>query len=143
MLMLFQLANLGVNIVWLFDPNDIQTMFSKEGSCPSRRSHLALEKYRVDRPHLYNNGGLLPTNGPQWARLRTESQKPLAMQSSLGKFNFEITNVNDFDRKYIKTRPCFKLLMRSFQLNPTETTRLRVGMTSQISLAKHPLLGLC
>jgi ecdysteroid 25-hydroxylase CYP302A1 len=74
-----------VNIVWLFDPNDIQTMFSKEGSCPSRRSHLALEKYRVDRPHLYNNGGLLPTNGPEWARLRLESQKPLALQSSLGK----------------------------------------------------------
>jgi ecdysteroid 25-hydroxylase CYP302A1 len=75
----------GVNIVWLFDPEDIKTMFANEGPNPARRSHLALEKYRLDRPHLYNNGGLLPTNGLEWFRLRQESQKLLALQSSLGK----------------------------------------------------------
>lgn len=51
----------GVNIVWLFDPNDIETMYRNEGKCPMRRSHLALEKYRLDRPNIYNSGGLLPT----------------------------------------------------------------------------------
>ncbi len=60
----------GVNILWIFDCADIKAMFAAEGRYPSRRSHLALNKYRKDRPNLYNNGGLLPTNGPEWARLR-------------------------------------------------------------------------
>lgn len=51
----------GVNIVWLFKPEDIETMFRCEGKYPQRRSHLALEKYRLDRKGVYNNGGLLPT----------------------------------------------------------------------------------
>ncbi|QQP49969.1 Cytochrome P450 302a1_ mitochondrial [Caligus rogercresseyi] len=42
----------GTNIVWLFDPDDIQKMFQYDGQCPARRSHLALQKYRRDRPHL-------------------------------------------------------------------------------------------
>lgn len=52
----------GVNIVWLFDPDDIEIMFRYEGKYPQRRSHLALEKYRLDRPNVYNTGGLLPTS---------------------------------------------------------------------------------
>lgn len=51
----------GVNIVWLFDPKDIEVMFRCEGKYPLRRSHLALQKYRLDRPNVYNSGGLLPT----------------------------------------------------------------------------------
>lgn len=51
----------GVNVVWLFKPEDIETMFRCEGKFPMRRSHLALEKYRLDRKDVYNNGGLLPT----------------------------------------------------------------------------------
>ncbi|KAL3280979.1 hypothetical protein HHI36_004204 [Cryptolaemus montrouzieri] len=74
----------GVNIVWLFDPKDIENMFRCEGKYPKRRSHLALEKYRLDRPNVYNTGGLLPTNGPEWWRLRKIFQKglssPLAVQ---------------------------------------------------------------
>lgn len=51
----------GVNIVWLFDPKDIEALFRQEGKYPMRRSHLALDKYRLDRPNVYNSGGLLPT----------------------------------------------------------------------------------
>lgn len=51
----------GVHLVWLFKPEDIETMFRCEGKYPLRRSHLALEKYRLDRPNVYNTGGLLPT----------------------------------------------------------------------------------
>lgn len=54
----------NVNIVWLFRPEDIQTMYQCEGRYPHRRSHLALEKYRLDKPDLYNTGGLLPTLVP-------------------------------------------------------------------------------
>ena len=52
----------GVNIVWLFNPLDIaQAFVESPGSFPCRRSHMALEKYRLDRPHVYRTAGLLPT----------------------------------------------------------------------------------
>uniref|UniRef100_A0A1B0GP21 Uncharacterized protein n=1 Tax=Phlebotomus papatasi TaxID=29031 RepID=A0A1B0GP21_PHLPP len=53
----------GVNVVWLFDPDDIAKVLSDHGNgnYPQRRSHLALEKYRNDRPEIYRTPGLLPT----------------------------------------------------------------------------------
>nr|CAH7756674.1 unnamed protein product [Callosobruchus chinensis] len=76
----------GVNIIWLFDPNDIETMFRHEGKYPQRRSHLALEKYRLDRPNVYNSGGLLPTNGPEWFRIRSVLQKNLSSPQAVKRF---------------------------------------------------------
>lgn len=50
----------GEDIVWLYDPKDISVLLN-EKDYPLRRSHLALEKYRKDRPHVYRTAGLLPT----------------------------------------------------------------------------------
>ena len=50
----------GVNVIWLYDPEDISVILN-EREYPQRRSHLALEKYRKDRPHIYKSAGLLPT----------------------------------------------------------------------------------
>lgn len=50
----------GEDIVWLYDPKDIATLLN-EKDYPLRRSHLALAKYRSDRPHIYRSAGLLPT----------------------------------------------------------------------------------
>merc|ERR1712098_984118 len=60
----------GVTIVHLFDAEDIKTLFLNEGMYPSRRSHTALLKLRQRQPDLYNSGGLLPTNGPAWSKIR-------------------------------------------------------------------------
>ncbi|CAH0558339.1 unnamed protein product [Brassicogethes aeneus] len=76
----------GVNIVWLFNPRDIEAMFRYEGKYPQRRSHLALEKYRLDRPNVYNSGGLLPTNGAEWMRIRSVFQKGLSSPQSVENF---------------------------------------------------------
>ncbi|XP_017786799.1 PREDICTED: cytochrome P450 302a1, mitochondrial [Nicrophorus vespilloides] len=76
----------GVFLVWLFKPEDIETLFRVEGKYPQRRSHLALEKYRLDRPNVYNTGGLLPTNGPEWWRLRRVFQKGLSSPSAVQNF---------------------------------------------------------
>lgn len=53
----------GVDVVWLFDPNDISKVLNNSGPnmYPQRKSHLGLQKYRKDRPHIYKTGGLLPT----------------------------------------------------------------------------------
>ncbi|KAL0132045.1 hypothetical protein PUN28_000074 [Cardiocondyla obscurior] len=69
----------GQTVVWVFRPEDITEIFKAEvGLHPERRSHLALLKYRKDRSNIYNNGGLLPTNGTEWWRLRREFQKVLS-----------------------------------------------------------------
>nr|XP_003701074.1 PREDICTED: cytochrome P450 302a1, mitochondrial [Megachile rotundata]XP_012135499.1 PREDICTED: cytochrome P450 302a1, mitochondrial [Megachile rotundata]XP_012135500.1 PREDICTED: cytochrome P450 302a1, mitochondrial [Megachile rotundata] len=66
----------NVNVVWVYRPEDIAEIFRAEsGLHPERRSHLALLKYRKDRSDVYRTGGLLPTNGPEWWRLRKEFQK--------------------------------------------------------------------
>lgn len=52
----------GFSIVWLYDPNDIAQIFNDGiGNFPCRRSHLALQKYRQNRPETYRSGGILPT----------------------------------------------------------------------------------
>lgn len=70
----------GVHLVWLFDAGDIARVLNESGPgvYPQRTSHLALQKYRCDRPHVYRTGGLLPTNGADWWRIRSELQKGLS-----------------------------------------------------------------
>ena len=89
----------GVNLLLLFRPEDIQSMYRLEGQFPSRRSHTALEHYRFSKPDIYKTGGLLPTyvvqqkngktdyinfdylstrNGPDWHNLRIPLQRPLS-----------------------------------------------------------------
>ncbi|XP_017887068.2 cytochrome P450 302a1, mitochondrial, partial [Ceratina calcarata] len=66
----------NVNVLWVFRPEDIAEILKAEsGLHPERRSHLALLKYRKDRKQIYNTGGLIATNGPEWWRIRKEFQK--------------------------------------------------------------------
>ena len=66
-----------MSVVWLFNPVDVRAMYKAEGSQPSRRSHTALAHLRASKPESYNTGGLLPTNGAEWQRIRAPLQKPL------------------------------------------------------------------
>lgn len=52
---------MGTNLLYVFDPDDIRQVFANDGQYPFRRSHIALEKYRLDQPHMYASGGLIPT----------------------------------------------------------------------------------
>uniref|UniRef100_A0A336KNN7 CSON013431 protein n=1 Tax=Culicoides sonorensis TaxID=179676 RepID=A0A336KNN7_CULSO len=76
------------SIVFLFDPDDIAKVLNEKGPglFPCRRSHLALKKYRDDRPDVYNTGGLLPTNGQEWYDLRSEFQKGLSSPQNVRQF---------------------------------------------------------
>ncbi|KAL3204706.1 hypothetical protein MRX96_011685 [Rhipicephalus microplus] len=67
-------------VVHVFDPRDMEHVFRHEGRYPARLSHRALLKYRRERPHMYNSGGLFPSNGEEWFRLRHMFQKPLMQQ---------------------------------------------------------------
>uniref|UniRef100_A0AAG5DFR8 Cytochrome P450 n=1 Tax=Anopheles atroparvus TaxID=41427 RepID=A0AAG5DFR8_ANOAO len=78
----------GQDVVWLYDPADIATVLDDRtpGIYPSRRSHTALEKYRKDRPNVYRTAGLLPTNGIEWWKIRSELQKGLSSPQSVRNF---------------------------------------------------------
>lgn len=88
----------GQDIVWLYDPKDIATLLN-ERDCPQRRSHLALAQYRKQRPHLYKTTGLLPTNGPDWWRLRSQVQKELSAPRSVRSF---VPDVDGVTREFLK-----------------------------------------
>lgn len=73
----------GVNLLLLYTPQDIERMYQLEGPFPSRRSHCALQFYRLSKPDVYNNGGLLPTNGAEWYRQRMLLQRPLSLPENI------------------------------------------------------------
>ncbi|XP_017009646.2 cytochrome P450 302a1, mitochondrial isoform X1 [Drosophila takahashii] len=82
----------GQDIVWLYDPRDIASLLN-ERDCPQRRSHLALAQYRKNRPEVYKTTGLLPTNGPEWWRLRAQLQKELSAPKSVRNFVCQVDGV--------------------------------------------------
>ncbi|XP_077488423.1 cytochrome P450 302a1, mitochondrial-like isoform X2 [Amblyomma americanum] len=73
-------------VVHVFDPRDMEHVFHNEGRYPARLSHRALLKYRRERPHLYGSGGLFPSNGEEWSRLRHIFQKPLMQQGAMSAY---------------------------------------------------------
>lgn len=73
-------------VVHVFDPRDMEHVFRHEGRYPARLSHRALLKYRRERPHMYNSGGLFPSNGEEWFRLRHMFQKPLMQQGAMAAY---------------------------------------------------------
>ncbi|KAF6198657.1 hypothetical protein GE061_008409 [Apolygus lucorum] len=76
----------GVFVVSVFTPEDIEKVYKAEGKFPARRSHLAVQHYRLSKPHVYNSGGLLPTNGDEWWRLRSAFQKSLSKLQNVRQF---------------------------------------------------------
>nr|QST15036.1 CYP302A1 protein [Diaphanosoma celebensis] len=85
----------GVNLLHLFSPEDIQHMYQIEGQYPSRRSHTALEFYRMSKPEVYNTGGLLPTNGPEWYRLRMSLQRPISSPQNVRWYINQIDGISE------------------------------------------------
>lgn len=53
----------GADIIFIYDPHDIAKVLNDTGpdKFPRRHSHLALAKYRKDRPDIYNSAGIIPT----------------------------------------------------------------------------------
>ncbi|XP_059062136.1 cytochrome P450 302a1, mitochondrial-like [Achroia grisella] len=82
----------GVNVLHVFEPDDIEAVFRQDDRYPARRSHVAMFHYRVNKPQVYNTGGLLSTNGPEWWRLRSTFQKNFTGPESI--------------KSYIKTTDC-------------------------------------
>ncbi|KAK5647028.1 hypothetical protein RI129_005492 [Pyrocoelia pectoralis] len=119
----------GVNVVWLFKPEDIEIMFRSEGKYPQRRSHLALEKYRLDRPNVYNTGGLLPTNGPEWLRLRSVFQKGLSSPGAVQNF---IPDTNDIIQEWLNRLQ--GLYKKPFLDYSHELSRLFLELTCFVTL---------
>nr|BAN66312.1 cytochrome P450 302A1 [Mamestra brassicae] len=73
----------GVRLLHVYDPEDIEVVFRQDHRFPARRSHIAMLHYRLSKPHVYNTGGLLSTNGSEWWRLRSTFQKNFTSPQSV------------------------------------------------------------
>nr|QLI62179.1 cytochrome P450 30 [Streltzoviella insularis] len=73
----------GVKLLHVYDPDNIEAVFRQDDRHPARRSHLAMQHYRLSKPQVYNTGGLLSTNGPEWWRLRSTFQKNFTSPQSV------------------------------------------------------------
>ncbi|KAH8305025.1 hypothetical protein KR059_002256 [Drosophila kikkawai] len=123
------------DIVWLYDPRDI-AMLLNERDCPQRRSHLALAQYRQKRPEVYKTTGLLPTNGPDWWRLRAQLQKELSAPKSVRGFVNQVDGVTqEFLRFLHETRDggsvAIDMLPKLTRLNLELTCLLTFGARLQ------------
>ncbi|XP_060843094.1 cytochrome P450 302a1, mitochondrial-like isoform X1 [Rhopalosiphum padi] len=117
----------GVSIVWIFKPEDIETLYRKEGRYPERRSHLALQKYRLSKPEVYNTGGLLPTNGTDWWRLRKAFQKHLSKVQCIKEY---VDSTNTVVGEFIDRR--IKRKVRTDDFSP-ELSRLFLELTYYVA----------
>ncbi|XP_037933752.1 cytochrome P450 302a1, mitochondrial [Teleopsis dalmanni] len=106
----------GQDIIWLYEPNDIAKLLN-ERDYPQRRSHLALEKYRKDRPHVYKSAGLLSTNGPDWWRLRSEFQKEISAPKHVRSFLSDVDRVTKEFIDYFTTGNVYDMLPMISRLN--------------------------
>uniref|UniRef100_A0A2H1VDT0 SFRICE011718.2 n=1 Tax=Spodoptera frugiperda TaxID=7108 RepID=A0A2H1VDT0_SPOFR len=85
----------GVNVLHVYDPEDIETVFRQDHRFPARRSHIAMYHYRMNKPDVYKTGGLLSTyaqNGEEWWRLRSTFQKNFTSPKSV-KSHIESTEI--------------------------------------------------
>uniref|UniRef100_A0A1B0B7U0 Cytochrome P450 302a1, mitochondrial n=1 Tax=Glossina palpalis gambiensis TaxID=67801 RepID=A0A1B0B7U0_9MUSC len=114
------------DIVWLYDPRDIATLLN-EKDYPLRRSHLALAKYRKDRPHIYRSAGLLPTNGSEWWRLRSELQKEISAPKSVRSFLPDVDEVTKEFLHYLPKNQSFDALPKISRLNLELTCLITFG----------------
>ncbi|KAM3962950.1 cytochrome P450 302a1, mitochondrial [Aphomia sociella] len=89
----------GVNLLHVFEPDDIEAVFRQDDRYPARRSHVAMYHYRVNKPQYYNTGGLLSTNGLEWWKLRSTYQKNFTGPESV---KIHVENTDCVVREFVK-----------------------------------------
>ncbi|CAH0727776.1 unnamed protein product, partial [Brenthis ino] len=67
-----------VKLIHIYEPELIEAILRQKERYPARRSHIAMLHYRLSKKQVYNTGGLLSTNGPDWWRLRSTFQKKIS-----------------------------------------------------------------
>ncbi|KAG7299428.1 hypothetical protein JYU34_016381 [Plutella xylostella] len=92
-----------LHLLHVVDPQDIETVFRLEDKLPERRSHVAMKHYRLSKPAVYNTGGLLSTNGPEWWRLRSTFQKNFTSPKSV---KSHIGTTDEIARQFVKWIRC-------------------------------------
>lgn len=74
------------DMVFTFDPKDMETIFRNDGQWPIRRGIDTFEYYRKNiRPDIFKKGsGLVSDQGESWAKLRTAAN-PIMMKPKVVK----------------------------------------------------------
>ena len=130
---------LGNRILWIFDPEDMKTLYNIKDEYPARTSHLALDKYRKDRPKMYSSGGLLPTNGEEWRRLRMPAQKPMLDGNLFAKEFVQVIDQASLDFvEALKSKSVWEDILEELKKHFLEITTQVVLGTSCKALENDP-----
>lgn len=70
-------------ILHLFDKADILKVVNYNSEFPQRPPNAADVYYRLSRPNLYSNLGMVNENGPEWLRIRKQLTPPLTKRTTL------------------------------------------------------------
>ncbi|XP_050342354.1 cytochrome P450 302a1, mitochondrial [Nymphalis io] len=89
----------GVKLLNVYEPELIEAVFRQKERYPARRSHIAMLHYRLSKPEIYNTGGLLSTNGPEWWRIRSSFQKNFSSPQNAKQYVHDVDNIA---RKFVK-----------------------------------------
>ncbi|XP_037048515.1 probable cytochrome P450 12b2, mitochondrial [Bradysia coprophila] len=89
------------DMVFTFDPNDMETVFRTEGQWPGRRGIDTIDYYRRKiRPDIFKKGtGLVMDQGEEWAKLRTAAN-PIMMKPKVVKAY--IPDIDDVAKDFIR-----------------------------------------
>ncbi|XP_046960949.1 cytochrome P450 302a1, mitochondrial [Vanessa cardui] len=83
----------GVRLLHIYEPELIEAVFRQKERYPARRSHVAMLHYRLSKPEIYNTGGLLSTNGPEWGRIRSSFQKNFSSPQNAKQYVYDVDNI--------------------------------------------------
>ncbi|XP_039748636.1 cytochrome P450 302a1, mitochondrial isoform X1 [Pararge aegeria] len=83
----------GIRLLHVYEPQLIESVFRQKERYPARRSHVAMHHYRLSKPQVYNTGGLLSTNGPDWWRIRSAFQKNFSSPQNAKQYVQEVDNI--------------------------------------------------
>nr|QST15058.1 CYP362A5 protein [Diaphanosoma celebensis] len=85
-------------IVWIKNPDDVETVFRNEGNFPKRFGFDSVRKYREERVEYYTSTGLLFAEGEDWWKLRSKVQQSLLKPQNI--YNY-LPAINDIGHEFI------------------------------------------
>ncbi|KAF2369033.1 Cytochrome P450 [Trinorchestia longiramus] len=120
-----------LDMVWLFQPEDIRMLYKDEDTCPIRPPFDLLLTYRNTRPLLFTSPGLINGNGQEWKRLRLAIPSLLKLPS-VAAYRERQASVSSALAETIKTYPALdtKSKFQSSQKNTVSLKSERPNLTS-------------
>ena len=85
----------NISIFHLFDQRDILAVLNANSEFPLRPPNEADVYYRLSRPDIYSDLGMVNENGPKWKHLRKQFTPPLTRRKTLSNYSSMMNNIGE------------------------------------------------